>query len=68
LASRSVYLHGNATLIAERLRSRHGHFADDKILASQFTDLEEPKDAITVEISRSPAQIVAEIRQKLGLA
>jgi len=63
-----VYLHGNATLIAERLRSRHGHFADDKILASQFTDLEEPKDAITVEISRSPAQIVAEIRQKLGLA
>ncbi len=64
---RFVYLKGTADLIAQRLRLRHGHFADDKILASQFADLEEPEDAVTVEIAASPPQIVAEIRKKLGL-
>lgn len=62
-----VYLKGTAALIAERLRSRHGHFADEHILAGQFADLEEPRDAVIVEISATPQQIVSEIRQKLGL-
>jgi gluconokinase len=65
---RFVYLKGSAALIAERLRSRHGHFADEHILAGQFADLEEPADAVTVEISATPEEIAAEIRQKLGLA
>jgi gluconokinase len=64
---RFVYLKGSADLIAQRLRLRHGHFADDKILASQFADLEEPQGAVTVEIAAPPQQIVAEIRNKLGL-
>jgi len=65
---RFVYLKGSPALIAERLRSRHGHFAGEQILAGQFADLEEPTDAVTIEISTTPQQIVAEIRQKLGLA
>jgi len=65
---RFVYLKGSADLIAKRLRARHGHFADEHILASQFADLEVPESAITVEISQTPQQIVAEIRRKLGLA
>ena len=65
---RFVYLKGSADLIAERLRSRHGHFAGEQILASQFADLEEPEAAVTVEIASTPPQIVAEIRKKLGLA
>jgi gluconokinase len=65
---RFVYLKGSAELIAERLRSRHGHFAGEPILASQFADLEEPEDALTVEIAATPPQIVGEIREKLGLA
>ena len=64
---RFIYLKGSAGLIAERLRARQGHFADDKILASQFADLEEPEGAVTVEIAVPPQQIVAEIRKKLGL-
>lgn len=64
---RFVFLKGSPELIAERLQSRHGHFADAQILASQFEDLEEPTDAVTVDISGSPLQIVAEIRRKLGL-
>jgi gluconokinase len=63
-----VYLKGSAELIAQRLRSRHGHFAGEQILASQFADLEEPEDAVTVEVAMTPQQIVSEIREKLGLA
>ena len=55
-------------VIAERLRSRHGHFADEQILASQLADLEEPQAAATVDIAATPQQIVAEIQKKLGLA
>jgi gluconokinase len=65
---RFVYLKGSAELIGERLRARHGHFAGTQILAGQFADLEEPTDAVTVDISATPDQIVGEIRQKLGLA
>jgi gluconokinase len=65
---RFVYLKGSAAVISARLRARHGHFAGEQILAGQFADLEEPKDAVSVEISATPQQIVAEIRQKLGLA
>ena len=64
---RFVYLKGSAELIAERLHLRQGHFADDKILASQFADLEEPEGAVTVEIAAPPQRIVAEIRKKLDL-
>lgn len=65
---RFVYLKGSADLIADRLRARQGHFADEQILASQFADLEEPQEAVAVEIVSPPNQIVAEIRKKLGLA
>lgn len=65
---RFIYLKGTSELIGERLRVRHGHFAGTQILAGQFADLEEPTDAVTVDISATPDQIVAEARQKLGLA
>jgi gluconokinase len=62
-----VYLKGSYELIAERLRARKGHFADEHILAGQFRDLEEPNDAVTVDIGASPEQIVDEICRRLGL-
>jgi gluconokinase len=62
-----VYLKGSYELIAQRLLTRHGHFADEHILAGQFADLEEPTDAITVDISAPPAEIVEEICRRLGL-
>lgn len=65
---RFVHLKGNADLIARRLGSRHGHFADSQILASQLSDLEEPAEATTVEIDQPPQEIVNEIRKCLGLA
>jgi len=62
-----VYLKGSYDLIYQRLRARHGHFASEKILASQFAALEEPDDAVTVVIDQPAEAIVAEIRRGLGL-
>src|SRR6266699_2522294 len=62
-----VYLKGSYELISSRLRARHGHFATEKLLASQFETLEEPEDAVSVDVSRDPEEIVAEIRRKLAL-
>jgi gluconokinase len=62
-----VYLKGSYDLIAERLRARHGHFADEHILAGQFADLEEPADAITVDIHPAPEAIVDEICRRIEL-
>lgn len=63
-----VYLRGSTDLIARRLRLRQGHFADTQILASQLADLEEPQDAVVVDIEKPPEQIVSEIQEKLHLA
>lgn len=63
-----IYLKGSYELIAQRLRSRHGHFADEHILAGQFTDLEEPTDALVVDISAAPEAIVEEICRGLELS
>jgi gluconokinase len=62
-----VYLKGSANLVSERLRSRHGHFAGEAILASQLADLEEPEDTLTVDVGGSPQQIVDQIRKGLRL-
>ena len=64
---RFVYLKGSYDLIYQRLKQRHGHFASAKILAGQFADLQEPDDALTVEIDQPVEDIVAEIRHGLGL-
>ena len=62
-----VYLHGTYDLLLERLHSRKGHYMKEQMLRSQLADLEEPTDGLTIGISNSPEQIVAEIRTQLGL-
>jgi gluconokinase len=64
---RLVYLKGSRDLIAARLRNRHGHFATASLLAGQFADLEEPDDALAVDINGSPDQIATLIRSAFGL-
>ena len=61
-----VYLRGSFNLIAQRLASRHGHYMDPHLLGSQFETLEEPKDAVTIEVGPPVAQIVREIRAAGG--
>lgn len=67
LAARVVYLKGTYDLIARRLQERKGHFADEHILAAQFADLEEPTDAVVVDITPPPEAIVDEVCRRLGL-
>ncbi len=67
-AVKLVYLEGTYELLRERLHARKGHYATEQILESQFADLEKPEDAITVDVARSPEEIVAEIRRQLALA
>jgi gluconokinase len=61
-----VYLKGSKEVIAERLRNRGGHFMNPDLLQSQFDTLEEPRDAIVVEIAMAPEAIVRAIRARLG--
>ena len=65
---KTVYLHGTYALIAERLRQRQGHFAGEALLASQFATLEEPREAISIDVDQTPEQIVDEIMRRLNLA
>jgi gluconokinase len=54
-----VYLKGNAALIAQRQANRPEHFMPPGLLTSQFATLEEPADALIVDIS-PPAEIVVD--------
>ena len=57
-----VYLKGSYETMRRHIEERHGHFAGAGILAGQFADLEEPKDAIVVDVSKTPEEIVSEVR------
>jgi gluconokinase len=62
----TVYLKGSYEVIDEHLHGRKGHFADDKILAAQFADLEEPNEAIVVDVTLPPEAIVDEVLKQLN--
>jgi gluconokinase len=51
---RWVYLKGSFALIESRLKARKGHYMKAGLLESQFAALEEPDDAITVDVSSTP--------------
>ena len=66
-----IFLRGDFALIEKQLRGRRGHFMNPELLQSQFADLEEAEpdeDALTIELGRTPQEIVEEIKTKLRLA
>ena len=62
---RYVYLEAGRDVIARRLAARAGHFMSPDLVASQFANLEEPDDALVVDATRPPQELVAEIERKL---
>lgn len=66
-AVRLVYLKGGIELIKKRLEDRTGHFMNKALLLKQFAILEEPENAVYIDISESPENIVASIRKHLGV-
>jgi gluconokinase len=58
-------------LVEKQLHSRRRHFMNPDLLRSQFADLEEPEsdeDAVTIELGRTPAELVEEIKARLRFA
>ena len=64
---KQVYLKGSFALIQQRLRQRQGHYMKAALLESQFDTLEEPAEALWVDIDQAPEAIVAQIRQALNI-
>jgi len=62
-----VYLKSSFEIIQKRLQERHNHFMSEKLLNSQFDALEEPVNAISVDVSEPPQVIVQNIRTALGI-
>jgi len=62
---RWVYLKGEEGIIRERLKGREGHFADPGILSAQFADLEEPQDALVVDIRQEPDTMTDQVVKAL---
>jgi gluconokinase len=63
---RIVYLKGDAKTIEPRLALRSGHYMPPSLLASQFAALEEPDEALVIDIRQTTeaqaAQIAAALR------
>lgn len=56
-----VYLKGDYDLLRVRLSQRKGHYMRADMLRSQFEALEEPADALVVDVSHSPEEIIERI-------
>lgn len=64
---RFVHLKGDYELILTRLRQRSGHFMPPGLLQSQFADLEDRIEGLSVDIHQTPEEIATEIIVGLGL-
>ena len=60
-----IYLKGSAALIRSRLQHRTGHYMKADMLASQVEALEEPSDALIVDVLQPPGTIVEQILAEL---
>ena len=62
-----VYLRATIALINARVAERSGSYMNPDLVPSQFETLEEPQDALTVDASMTPDEIVVKIRAALGI-
>lgn len=61
-----VYLQGDYDTIYARMTTREDHYMGAQMLTSQFEALEEPTDALVVNVADEPEVIVANIEKQLG--
>ena len=59
-----VYLQGSFDQIYDRMKKRE-HFMPPALLQSQFDTLEEPLEAININIAKTPPEIIATILKQL---
>lgn len=56
-----IYLKGSYETILQRLQHRSNHFMKENMLLSQFQTLEEPKNALIIDVNLSIEGIIKEI-------
>ncbi|MBP6619520.1 MAG: NADP-dependent phosphogluconate dehydrogenase [Leadbetterella sp.] len=61
-----VYLKGTKEIIQARINARKGHFMPSQLLDSQFNILEEPQNAIDIDLSKSPEEMIQETLDKIN--
>jgi len=61
-----IYLKVAPEVVKERVEHRHGHFAKEDLVKSQFDTLEEPSDAMIVDANGTPEEILRDIFARLG--
>jgi len=61
-----VHLKGDFDLIFSRMQARSGHYMKAEMLRSQFAALEEPTNALTIDIDQDVEEIVAEILAQIN--
>ena len=61
---RFVYLKGDYDLIWQRMQERQ-HYMKPSMLKSQFEALEEPENALVIDIALPPEKIVSEILRQI---
>ena len=64
---RFVYLKGDLETIAARLATRKHEYMPASLLPSQFAALEEPRDAIVIDVGAELPTKIDTIRRELGL-
>ncbi len=64
---RFVYLRGTYDQVETRMKRRKDHYMPVQLLQSQFEALEEPRDAVTIEITQSPEEVIRLIRRGIGI-
>lgn len=62
-----IYLQGSYDCIEQRITARKDHFMSADLLQSQFQALEEPKNAIAIDVSQTPEAIVEQVFKQLKL-
>lgn len=62
---RFVYLQGAPDLVRRRLSERSGHFMKPSLLDTQFAALEEPEDAIVVDVAWPTPEQVRRVLEQL---
>ena len=63
---RLVYLKGSYDLIWSRMATRKEHYMQPEMLQSQFDALEEPVNAVTIDVSMPVDKILSKILEKMN--
>ncbi|MFN8435341.1 MAG: gluconokinase [Anaerolineales bacterium] len=63
---RFAYLRGSFEQVETRMKRRKDHYMPVQLLQSQFEALEEPRDAVIVDISHTPEDIIHIIQKGIN--